>query len=54
MVQWLGLQAFTAVAWVQSLVGELRSRKVGGMAKNKQKKKIHAEIFKVTCLPTHF
>ena len=26
-VQWLGLGAFTAVAWVQSLVGELRSRK---------------------------
>ena len=27
MVQWLGLQAFTAVAWVQSLVGKLRSHK---------------------------
>ena len=25
MVQWLGLGAFTAVAWVQSLVWELRS-----------------------------
>ena len=26
-VQWLGLGTFTAVAQVQSLVGELRSRK---------------------------
>ena len=37
-VQWLGLGAFTAVAQVQSLVGELRSHKpcigggVGGVA----------------------
>ena len=32
----LGLDAFTAVgwAWVQSLVGELRSRKLCGAAKN--------------------
>ena len=27
MVQWLGLGAFTAGAWVRSLVGELRSHK---------------------------
>ena len=27
LVQWLGRKAFTAVAWVQSLVRELRSRK---------------------------
>ena len=27
VVQWLGLGAFTARTWVQSLVGELRSRK---------------------------
>ena len=27
MVQWLGLGALTAMAQVQSLVGELRSRK---------------------------
>ena len=27
MVQWLGLGTFAAVAWVQSLVGELRSCK---------------------------
>ena len=26
LVQWVGLGAFTAVAWVQSLVRELRSR----------------------------
>ena len=25
VVQWLGLGAFTAMAWVQTLVGELRS-----------------------------
>ena len=37
-VQWLGLQAFTAGAQVQSLVGELRSHKPQGMAeKTKQK-----------------
>ena len=28
-VQWLGLGAFGDVAWVQSLVGELRSHKLG-------------------------
>ena len=27
MVQWLGLGAFTAGAWVRSMVGELRSHK---------------------------
>ena len=26
-VQWLGLSAFTAVTWVPSVVGELRSHK---------------------------
>ena len=36
MVQWLGLSAFTAGAWVQSLVGELRSHKLHGMAKEKK------------------
>ena len=34
-VQWLGFGAFTAVAWVQSLVGELRYCKPQGMAKKK-------------------
>ena len=38
MVQWLGLGAFTAVAQVQSLVGELRSPKPRGMAKKKKRK----------------
>ena len=33
VVQWLGLGAFTLVAWVQSLVGELRSYKPQGTAK---------------------
>ena len=32
---WLGLSTFTARAWVQSLVRELRSHKLCGMAKNK-------------------
>ena len=36
VVQWLGLSAFTARAWVQSLVRELRSHKLCGMAKNKR------------------
>ena len=34
-VQWLGLHAFTAGAWVQSLVRELRSPKPRGAAKKK-------------------
>ena len=38
-VQWLGLGAFTSVAWVQSLVGEVRSCKPRGTAKKKKKKK---------------
>ena len=38
-VQWLGLGAFTAVAQVQSLVRELRSRKPHSTAKNKQTSK---------------
>ena len=33
MVQWVGLGAFTARTWDQSLVGELRSHKPCGMAK---------------------
>ena len=33
VVQWLGLRAFTAVAQVQSLVGELRSHKPCSAAK---------------------
>ena len=37
-VQWLGLSTFTAVARVQSLVGELRSRKPCSMAPSKKKR----------------
>ena len=37
VVQWLGLSAFTAVARVQSLVGQLRSHKPSGEAKKKKK-----------------
>ena len=37
IVQWLGLRAFTAGAWVQSLVGELR--KIPGMCSVEKKKK---------------
>ena len=39
MVQWLGLGAFNARTWVQSLVGELRSHKLCGEAKKKKKGK---------------
>ena len=38
-VRWLGLHAFTAVARVQSLVGEIRSHKPQGTAKKKEKKR---------------
>ena len=38
-LQWLGLGAFTAGAWVQSLVRELRSRKSSSVAKGKTKTK---------------
>ena len=34
-VQWLGPSVFTAGAWVQPLVGELRSRKLRSEAKKK-------------------
>ena len=40
MIQWVGLSAFTASTWVQSLVGELRSHKLCGMAKKKGEKEI--------------
>ena len=39
-LQWLGLCAFTAGAQVQSLEGELRSRKPYDIAKNKKTNKI--------------
>ena len=34
VVQWLGLNAFTAVAWVQSLIRELRSHKWSEVAQS--------------------
>ena len=37
-VQWLGLCTLTAVAWAQSLVWELRSRKLCSATKKKKKK----------------
>ena len=39
VVGWLGFGAFSAVAWVDSLVGELRSHKPHGVAKIKKKEK---------------
>ena len=39
-VQWLGLNAFTATARVQSLVGELRSRNPRGTAEKRERKKV--------------
>ena len=38
-VLWLRLSAFTARAWVQSLVGELRSHKPRGQKKKKKEKR---------------
>ena len=38
VVQRLGLGTFTAGAWVQSLIGELRSHKMLGVVKKKKKK----------------
>ena len=35
---WIGLQAFTIMAWVQSLVRELRSYKLCGMIKKTERK----------------
>ena len=36
MASWLGFHAFTAMAWVQSLVGKLRFNKLHGAAKRKK------------------
>ena len=36
-VPWLGFQAFNVIAWVQSLVRELRFHKPHGTAKKKKK-----------------
>ena len=37
MVQWLGLSALTAVAWVQSLVGELKILQARWQGQKKKK-----------------
>ena len=36
LIQWLGFQAYTAMAWVQSLVGKLRSHKPAHPLKQKK------------------
>ena len=43
-VQWLGLQAFSARTWVQSLVWELRSNELRSVAKKKERKKERKEM----------
>ena len=45
MIQWLGLGAFTVGGQVQSLVRELRSLKLHGLAKKKKKKNSEAYIW---------
>ena len=44
---WLGLGAFIAVAWVQSLIGEQRSHKLCSMVKKKKKKKKRGIIVRI-------
>ena len=46
MAYWLGFQAFTATAWVQSLAREQRSHKPCGAAKKPQKTILHWKIKK--------
>ena len=52
---WIGLQAFTIMAWVQSLVRELRSYKLCGVAKNNNNKwkfqRITLRKYFLICLP---
>ena len=50
MVHWLGPGVFTAVAQVQSLVGELRSYKLHSATK---KKKIHLQRVYVLAILSH-
>ena len=45
MIQWLGLGAFTVGGQVKSLVKELRSLKLHGLAKKKKKKSSEAYIW---------
>ena len=46
VVQWLGFRAFTAVAWVQSLVRELRSHKVHDAAKTNKQAMLRLQNFR--------
>ena len=52
MVQWLELHVFTARAWVQSLLRELRSCKPRGTAKKKKKKYIISQVLKNNVVKT--
>ena len=51
MVHWLGPGVFTAVAQVQSLVGELRSYKLHSATE--KKKKIHLQRINVLAILSH-
>ena len=51
MVQWLGVGAFTTMAWVQSLIGELRfhkPRRQSGKKRKGLKKKKKIERMKLS------
>ena len=49
MAQWLGFRAFTDMAQVQSLLGELRSSKLCSVAKKKKKNKFKWTLAVQTC-----
>ena len=50
MVQWLGVGAFTTVAWVQSLIGKLRFHKPRMQSGQDGKKKIGNEDLFESCI----
>ena len=50
VLQWLGLSAFTAQAWVQSLVRELRSCRLHSTAKTKKRNLIGSDVESVLLL----
>ena len=45
VIQWLGLDVFIAVAWVQSQVGELRSSKPQHIAKRKKNEILNFSLY---------
>ena len=47
MVQWLGLDPYTVVDQVQSLVGELRSHKPHGMAIKKKNRMVGGTLIEM-------